>query len=469
MDQIRQSERRALLSAIVALSWPTMLEQLMQTAVQYIDTAMVGSLGVAATAAVGSTNTVNWLVGSTVSAFSVGFLAYIAKSFGEGDVKKAKRAVAQSALVVLVLGCFITALVLFLSPYVPVWMKVDPAIRELASRYFFILYSPMLFRTSTIIFGTVLRASGDAKTPMRVGVWVNIINVTLNFLFIYPTREMSLFGASFTMPGLGMGVVGAALASAIAFTVGGVYIAIVVFRHKVISPIGESFKPDKNILLPCFRVAIPNMFERFATNLGYVVFASMINSVGGVATAAHTIANTVESAFYIPGFGMRTAAATLAGNAYGAKDNRRMKEMAKLFIPIELMLMAISGAALFIFAEPLVSIFSKDSEVIRLGTTVLKMVAVSEPVFGFSIIVEGFLQGVGKTKLPFALNTTGMWLVRILGTYICIHIFGMGLIAAWACMIGHNVFRFILYLICYKKGIWNPLERKRVAGATLGK
>ena len=76
---------REMITTILALAWPTMLEQLMQTAVQYIDTAMVGSLGTRATAAVGATSTVNWLVGSTVSAFGVGFLSFIARACGAKD------------------------------------------------------------------------------------------------------------------------------------------------------------------------------------------------------------------------------------------------------------------------------------------------------------------------------------------------------------------------------------------------
>ena len=68
----------------------------------------------------------------------------------------------------------------------------------------------------------------------------------------------------------------------------------------MISPKGCSLRPDPAILRPCLKIAVPNMLQRFATSLGYVFFAAMINSIGEVATAAHTIANTVESAFYIP-------------------------------------------------------------------------------------------------------------------------------------------------------------------------
>lgn len=438
-----------MLPTIMALAWPTMLEQLMQTAVQYIDTAMVGSLGTEATAAVGATTTVNWLIGSSVSALGVGFLSFISQAIGAKNKDLAVRASSQAVLVTVICGVFFTAVTLSSSSLVPVWMQVDEGIRELSSRYFFILYLPMLPRTASIIFGSILRAAGDSKTPMRVGIIVNLINVLFNFLWIYPTRTVSLFGTEFTVWGLGKGVIGAAGASALAYAVGGIIITIMLYRHKEISPKGMSLKPDSAVLKPCLKVALPNMLQRFGTSLGYVAFASMINSLGEVSTAAHTIANTVESAFYIPGYGMQAAAATLTGNALGAKDRQRMKDLAKLLILVEVSLMVISGGLLFIFAPDMMRIFADDSEVIRLGAIVLQMVALSEPVYGVSIIIEGMLQGEGNTKTPFIFNIIGMWGIRIVGTFISIHFLSMGLVSAWGCMIGHNVLLFLMFTVYY--------------------
>ncbi len=448
----------AMIAVIWSLAWPTMLEQAMQTAVQYIDTAMVGSLGTAATAAVGSTSTVNWLISSSISAMSIGFLAYIAKARGAGEDEKARRAVGQSVLAVLVMGVFFTVLTLSLSKMVPVWMQVDENIRETAAQYFFIIYVPMLPRTASIIFGTVLRASGDTKTPMKIGVIMNVTNVVLNFLLIYETRVLKIFGAEFTMFGAGLGVIGAAVASAVSFTVGGIMITLILWKHPFLSPKGQKIFPDAEILRPCLKVAFPNMLQRFGTSLGFVAFASMINSLGEVSTAAHTIANTVESAFYIPGFGMQTAAATLNGNAYGAKDKQRMHDLANMFIPIELVLMTLSGGSLFVFAPALMDIFSDSAEVIALGSTVLRMVAVSEPFYGFYIIIEGLMQGVGRTKEPFVYNIIGMWGIRIFGTFIFTQLLDMNLIAAWGCMIAHNMFMFLMFLRCFIRKKWNPLE-----------
>ena len=447
---------KAMIVTILALAWPTMLEQLMQTAVQYIDTAMVGSLGTQATAAVGATSTVNWLVGSSVSALGVGFLSFIAQAYGARDREAASKAVMQAVIVTVVCGTLFTALTLGLSGVIPVWMQVDESIRALAGQYFFILYLPMLPRTASIIFGTVLRAAGDTKTPMKIGVGVYLINVSLNFLLIYPTRAVG----SFVIPGAGLGVLGAAIASAIAFTFGGVAITVVLWRHPLVSPRGQKFRPDWAILRPCLKVAMPNMLQRFGTSLGYVAFASMINALGDVATAAHTIANTVESAFYIPGYGMQTAAATLAGNAYGARDRQRLKDLTAMFIPIEVGLMLLSGGALFASAPMLMGIFSESPEVIGLGTTVLRMVALSEPAYGFSINIEGMMLGVGNTKEPFFYNILGMWGVRIVGTFLCTTILDGGLVAAWGCMIAHNLLLFVLFLMCFVRGRWNPLEKE---------
>lgn len=449
-----------MLPVVMALAWPTMVEQLMQTVVQYIDTAMVGQLGTHATAAVGGTGTVAWLINSTISAIGIGFLAYISQACGAGEIQRAKKASAQALTAVLVVGLAFTALTLSLSDFVPVWMQIDPAVQKLSSQYFFILYAPMLFRTASIIFGTVLRAAGDSKTPMIAGILVNLINVGLNFLLIYPSRTWTFLGVSLILPGAGWGVVGAGIASAVAYVVGGIVITIALLRHPVISPVGQKMKPDMSVLRPCIQVAIPNAMQRFATSFGYVVFASMINSLGEVATAAHTIANTVESAFYIPGFGMQAAAATLAGNAWGARDKTKIVELTRLIIPLEVAMMVVSGGLLYVFAPQMMSIFNKDMAVIALGATVLRMVALSEPFYGVSIILEGMMQGMGNTVKPLVMNIAGMWGIRIVGTFICIQFLDMGLISAWACMIGHNLLLFVVFSFWAATGALIPKEGK---------
>ncbi|MBE5790672.1 MAG: MATE family efflux transporter [Clostridiales bacterium] len=450
--------RKSALKMIFALAWPTVLEQILITAVSYVDTAMVGRYSDNASAIVGCTMTVNWLIGGIVSAIAVGFLSLIARAVGAGEKDLVRKAAAQATGVALIVGVLLSIIILPISRFVPVWMNADPSIQKDAGTYFFIIYTPMIFRSALIIYGTVLRAAGDTKTPMVVNTATNIVNMVLNFFMIYETRALSVFGMNLTIPGMNLGTTGAATASAISFVVGGVWMTIAVYRSKLLSPRGMSLKPDPAILKPCFRVAFPALLQRIATSSGYVAFSGMINTLGEVATGAHTIANTAESAFYIPGYGMQAAASTLIGMSLGEKNPKKMKSICHMLLIIEVLVMILSGGALFFGAEAIMRIFTKSEEIIKVGTTVLMMVAISEPAYGIGIIIEGIFHGVGDTMSTFIFGALGMWGVRILGTYVFVVLLGHGLVAAWACMIAHNLVLSLLLSIRYIRGKWNPLR-----------
>ena len=149
----------------------------------------------------------------------------------------------------------------------------------------------------------------------------------------------------------------------------------------------------------------------------------------------------------------------MIARAYSTNDNEKMHYFIRVIIQLEVFLMVISGALLFLFAPNMMTIFTKDMAVIKLEPTILRRVAVSEPFFGVAIILEGIMQGVEETVTPFKYNIFGMCGIRILGTFICTQLLNFGLVSAWACMIAHNLLLFMLFLIYYKKGRWNPLNK----------
>lgn len=452
--------KKELFLAIVTLAWPTLLEQMLQTLVQYIDAAMVGRIGADATATVGMSTSVTWLVNGPLFAMGIGFMAFISRCMGAKSYKDVKRASVQSVLVTMVAGVVVGVLTLLISPVLPVWMGVEEKIRHDASLYFAIICLPMLFRSAIIIFGAVLRAVGDTKTPMLVNVCMNIVNIILNYIFIYDTRMTQIAGKNVKMFGFGYGAVGAGIGTAVSFVVGGILMTIALYKNFYVSPKGCKIRPERTILAPCIRVGLPVAMERMATCLGHVVFASLVTGLGTVAFAAHSIALTVEQAFYIPGYGMQTASATLAGNAIGANDQRRLQALTRMLITMILVVMTASGALLFLFAPQLLSIFTKEHEVIALGTVVLRMVAVSEPMFGVLVILEGIFNGVGDTVKPFYYALFSMWGVRVFLTFLCVHVFHLGLYAVWGCMIANNVCLGSLFIIRYFRGEWNPLRKE---------
>ena len=168
----------------------------------------------------------------------------------------------------------------------------------------------------------------------------------------------------------------------------------------------------------CVRIGAPVALSRVGACLGQVVFSSQVTRLGTTALAAHSLALTAEQAFYIPGYGMQAAAATLCGNALGARDGKRLRDVARTSVLLAAGVMAVTGSILFLFPGFMMSLFTPDEQVIELGQSVLRIVAVSEPVFGASIILEGVFDGIGDTRTPLVISIATMWGVRILATYL---------------------------------------------------
>lgn len=109
---------------------------------------------------------------------------------------------------------------------------------------------------------------------------------------------------------------------------------------------------------------------------------------------------------------------------------------------------------LFLFPQAIMSIFTPDQQVRDLGATLLRIVSLSEPFFAAVIIFEGVFNGVGYTKIPFLYSVFSMWGIRILFSFLCVHVFNLGLTAVWVCMILDNVIRCILFAVHYVRGRW---------------
>ena len=436
---------KAVLAMLLTLAWPTILENLLETILQYVDTAMVGHLGAQATATVSLTSTYTWLIQSVIGALGVGFLSYIARAVGEKDQSKIRKASRLAMIVALLAGGILMAITLWMAPHVPVWMGAEKAIHADATRYFIFINLPMIFRAATIIFASAIRATGDTKTPMIVNVWVNVINIGLNYVFIYL---------------LGQGAVGAGMATMVSYTIGGLLMTVVFLRNPRLDVLGKGTSPmqatgvtqtDRNlpvttrqVLMAVLAISLPVVMTRLASCLGHVVFTSFVSSMDTITYAAHAIAITAEEIFYIPGYGMMAATSTLIGHAIGEKNKKKEKDVKIVSIALIFGLMCITGILLFIGAHAMMSIFTKDPQVIAIGTRLLRMVAFTEPVFGTSAVMEGIYNGMGRTRYPLVVELISMWGVRVVGTYLCVRVFGLGITAVWIMMICNNVLKAVL-------------------------
>lgn len=424
--------------AVVAVALPTMLEQILSVLMQYVDTAMVGHLGAKATAAVSTSTTITWLIGSIPVAFGVGAMTMIAQAIGAGEKHKISQVAKLSLLYAVGVGVVVEIICLALCPFVAGWMGAASDVAPAATRYFFWVSVPIVFKSINIILAAAVRATKDTKTPMYIGVGANILNVVLDYVFIYI---------------VGLGVDGAAYATCISAVFGGVMMLFAFFHHPELRFTGGLFEIEREVQVRMWRLAIPLLLINVASTSGYVVFAGLVSHMGTIIFAAHSIAVGAEELFYIGGYGFKSSANTMVGIAFGEQNYEKYRKVCVSSIAATVAIMTLSGVLLFMFAEPLMGIFTEDPDVIALGGRVLRMVAFNEPFFGLYIITEGIYYGLGRTKYPFIIESCGMWLVRILPTYIGIHFFGMGLIYVWCCMIADNVLKAIFLTVPVKK-LW---------------
>lgn len=432
MQSTNQETKLHIFKALVTLSIPTILEEMLATLLQYVDTAMVGQLGENATASVSVTTTITWLVGSICSALGIATLSMISKAVGSGDKDRIRRISSQVLMLALGCGVLVGGLSMALSPYIPVWMGAEEEIQKDASVYFFIISMPMVFRACTSILGASIRATKDTKTPMFINLSANLLNVVLNYVMIYVFE---------------WGVAGAAIASAISYTLSGCCMFIAYRRNQLLHWEWKSFKVDGGILGDCAKLSIPVLATNVTSCLGYVVFASLVTSMGTTIFAAHSIAVTAETIFYIPGYGLRTATSALVGISLGEGNRKKFENTSFVSVLLTMAMMVLSGVVLYLVAYPLMCVFTNSEEVARIGAEMLKLVAFSEPFFGLMVVMEGIYYGLGRTKYTFWVTTLSMWGVRILFTWICVELWSLGLTEVWYCMIADNVCKAVFLVL----------------------
>lgn len=424
--------KKEIARTLIVLSIPTILEEILSTLFQYVDTAMVGHLGEAATASVSVTTTITWLVNSIPHAISIAILAMVAKAFGAKDENRIKKISMQALMLAVVCGIITGGISLICSPYIPIWMGADKSIIHDASEYFFIISIPMIFRTASIILGAAIRATKNTKTPMLISLFSNILNIIMNTLLIYI---------------LDMEVAGAAIASATSYVFSGTLMFIVYRRNKYLNWKFKEFTIDGHCMEECAKIGIPVLASSLTSCLGYVVFAGMVSGMGTTIFAAHSLAVTAETIFYIPGYGLRTATSTLVGISLGENDGEKFRLVSKMSIIFTVGMMVVSGVVLYFVAYPLMCLLTSSRPAAELGAEMLKMVSFSEPFFGIMIVMEGIFYGLGRTKYAFFVETFSMWGIRIFFTFICVKIFALDLRAVWYCMIADNVVKAVLLAI----------------------
>ena len=443
----RTMTQREKLWLIVSLSIPSILAQISATVMFFIDASMVGHLGARASAAIGLVESTGWLLGGLASAANMGFSVQVAHFIGANDFEAARRVLRQSLVCCMIWALMISLISLCISPFLPYWLGGGEDIARDASLYFAIFGLCGIFFQMEGLAGSMLKCSGNMKIPSILNIGMCVMDVFFNYVFIYV---------------LDMGVVGAALGTGLAMLVTAcLMMYFLIYRSQMLSLVGHpgSFKPESDTVSTAFKIGAPMGLQHMLMGGAYIVSILIVAPLGTIAIAAHSLAITVESLCYMPGYGIAEAATTLVGQGIGAGQRQLTRSFARMSVGLGIAVMTFMGILMWIFAPELMGIMSPVEEVIAQGTQVLRIEAWAEPMFAAAIVANGVFIGAGDTMIPAAMSLCSMWLVRL--TLAASLAPKFGLKGVWTAMATELTFRGSIFLARLFKGGWaNKLKIK---------
>lgn len=428
---------------ILDLAIPAALENILQTLVGFIDTYLVAQLGLVVVSGVGLANTILSVYLAIFIALGIGASSIIAQKIGAQKIDEARQSAKQATLLSLIVGLGIGLITLLFSEPILKVMRVDQITMPAAQPFFLIVGTGAVFMALMTIFGAILRASGDTKSPLQTNGIANVVNVILDLILIFG------FG-----PIPALGVVGTALGTLLSRVLGTVLLFNKIKKSKLSFNFMEIFNFDLDYK-PLINLSIPAALERLVMRLGQVFYFGLIYAIGPVTFAAHSIAGTIEGLTYMPTLGLATAATTLVGNAIGKKDLTEAKEVAVKASTYSFIVMAMTSVIMYFGAPVAASWFTSDGEAISQIVTALRIYCLIMFPLSISLVMVASLQGMGDTKSPFYSTAFGMWVIRVLGVLLMGQI--LGIAGVWLSILIDVSLRAIYLIYKFNKNLKHEL------------
>ncbi len=442
---------RALRKEIWRLAWPVIVANLLQVLTTTVDLIMVGRLGVAEVAAVGIGSNLVFFATTVMIGVTAGTVALVARSVGARNLKEGDHFLLQSLIAGVLLSIPMTLVgVLFagaiVAPFSPPPLPGDtgPSVQALATDYTGTLFFSMPFLFIIFIANAGLRAAGDMRTPLVVGVVENVLNFVINVNLIF---------GGFGFPALG--VKGAAIGTSIAYFTGAVLYLGLFVDHRVRIGINRE-RPFVNwpTIRRALKIGLPAAAEQFAFQLGIIIWIVMVVTFGENALAAHQIGLRIQSFAFMPGFGLSIASATLVGQNLGAKLPEEADRSARESTKLSILVMGVIAAFNFVFAPWIAYAFTGPGEAHDLSVLFIRLHALSIPAVGIFFTLSGSLRGAGDTRWPLYASLAGTYAVRLPLSFVLGYVLGLGIGGVWAALPVEYYLRSAIVLPRFNSGAW---------------
>ena len=432
---------------ILLLAIPAVAENFFQTVLGFVDTLFVSRIGLAEVSAVGITNAILAVYFAVFMAVGVAVNVFVANNLGAGKVERARHIAQQAIILSILLGFFFGGVTLFFAEPLLQLMGVKDAVLQAGSLYFKVVGIPSIFMALMFSLSSILRGAGDTKSPMKVSIAVNIVNIVLDYVLIF---------GFWMIPGLG--ILGAALATVVARIVGTLLLLNYIRKTESIAFRKDFWKPDWEHQLELLNLGSPAAIERLVMRAGQIVYFGFIVALGTNTFAAHQIAGNLEVFSYMLAYGFATAATIIVGRNIGSGDYQSAKEYAKLSTYIAIVFMSLFGLLLFFFGGWAGSLFTDNQQVVDDIDIALKIAAVFQPFLAVVLVLTGSFQGANNTKFPMYLTTIGMWTIRTGAVYVLAIMLEMGISGVWIAIGLDIIFKAIVLWIRFSQDRWISIK-----------
>ncbi len=441
--------------AVWKLAWPTMLQNIIGGMQGLVDHAMVGNyVGYTGNAAIGVAWQIFLVVVVFISSLFTGMGVLVARFAGADEPEKVNRTVHQAFLTSIMLVAFVLAPIGYvLSPTLLDLVNASPEVQAEARPYLRVMF---VFSFGMLLFfmlGGALRSAGDAKTPLRLGVVLTVLNIGLNVIFIRGLGPIPAFGT-----------VGAAMGTVISGAIVSVYAIFrlygggwVVQFHR-----GLGWRPDWHVIGQLFRFGLPTGIQGVAMNIGGVLLLAFIGSLAmsAQAQAAYVVSYTQLFSFITwTSVGIMGATAAVAGQNLGAGQPDRTAKSVNVAAGFGLSLAAGIGLSFLLVPRALLGVFGMDDPVVvALSVQLLHYLAVSGLFITVALAYTGGLQGTGDTKSPMYISIVSQVVVPV---GMCFAIQTLSTLEPrdiWLAIVLGHVTRATLSVIVFRRGRWRDIE-----------
>ncbi len=444
--QNKDFTKGSILKALIQLSIPLILTNVLQTAYNLTDTFWVGRLGSSAVAAVSLSFPIIFIMVSLGMGVAIAGSILAAQQKGAKNHKMINHIATQTIIAVFFFSIILAAIGYILSPWLIQIMKVDTYVYKEAVSYLKVSFLGMPFMFLFMVFQSMMRSVGEVKLPFYVVLSTVLLNLILDPLFIFGWKDVI---PSFGVSGAAYASIGTQLLAAII----GLYILIKGKKGIKIEP--RNYKPDQPLLKKMIRMGIPVSIEQVSRSLGIFAMIMLVTAFGTLALASYGIGSRILSFVIIPAFGLGMATSTLVGQNIGAGKPDRVKKTIKLSLNIAFGVMSFFGILFFVFAEDIARFFiPKDPAAIRESAVFIRYIAVSFGFMGILIVLVGAFRGAGKTKISMLLTLFSVWILRFPLAFILSKYTSMGLQGIWISYPLTNIITALIGLMILFKYHW---------------